>query len=162
GNWTLTISDLASNDGGQLKNWGLEIHTECLPPCQNNLLSNPGFESNTTNWTVSNGSYNTPSSYVVEGSKIVWIYPNSSGSTVSIQQVVTGITPGQVYHLSFFGGTHNPSYQHRVFMEFLNNSNSVLSSAYVEVDRDVDILSLLQLYSLEAAAPSGATKLRIK
>src|SRR5690606_15124084 len=75
GNWTLTISDLASNDGGQLKNWGLEIHTECLPPCQNNLLSNPGFESNTTNWTVSNGSYNTPSSYVVEGSKIVWIYP---------------------------------------------------------------------------------------
>ena len=162
GNWTLTISDLASNDGGQLKNWGLEIHTECLPPCQNNLLSNPGFESNTSNWTVSNGSYNTPSSYVVEGSKIVWIYPNSSGSTVSIQQVVTGITPGQVYHLSFFGGTHNPSYQHRVFMEFLNNSNSVLSSAYVEVDRDVDILSLLQLYSLEAAAPSGATKLRIK
>lgn len=161
GNWTLIVSDNGDGDGGSLNGWELEIQEYCIPECLGNILENPSFEDGITGWSIYNGSYNTVSQYVVEGDRIVWVYPNNTGSEAYIYQDVTGIVPGESYFMNFYAGTHNASYNHEVRFEFYDDSNNLLSTATQEVNHDVDDDNILLYYEIEGVAPATATKLRV-
>jgi choice-of-anchor A domain-containing protein len=161
GNWTLIVTDNGDGDGGSLNGWELEIQEYCIPECVDNLLENPSFENGITGWSIYNGSYNTVSQYVVEGDKIVWVYPNSTGNLAYIYQDIEGIVPFENYFMNFYAGTHNTSYNHFVKFEFYDASNNLVGSETVDVNHDVDNDNILQYYEIEAQAPATATKLRV-
>ncbi|MCB0662139.1 MAG: proprotein convertase P-domain-containing protein, partial [Saprospiraceae bacterium] len=161
GNWTLIISDNGDGDGGSLNGWELEIQEYCIPECTDNILENASFEDGITGWSIYNGSYNTVSQYVVEGNKIVWVYPSSTGSEAYIYQDVEGIVPGELYFMNFYAGTHNTSYNHEVRFEFYDASNNLVGTVTEPVNHDVDDDNILLYYEIEGIAPATATRLRV-
>ena len=126
-------------------------------PCSpGNLLTNGGFESGFVGWSGTN-SPAVGSAYAREGSKVAWVH-----SVGSIFQTVAA-TPGQQYETTFFGGTHDPTNNASVAMEFLNSSGSVLSSSFLPMDTDVDIAPGLVggPYRWKLTAPVGTVNVRV-
>lgn len=70
---------------------------------------------------------------------------------------------GKQYETTFYGGTHDPANDAKISMQFLNSSLTVLSSASINMDVDVDI-SPFQVggpFRFKLTAPAGTTKVRV-
>ncbi|MFN8487769.1 MAG: SdrD B-like domain-containing protein [Caldilineaceae bacterium] len=136
--------------------------------CVGGLLKNYSFEQGGSNvqppyWSVSNGQAYQGSGYAVDGVQNAYLQVNVTGSTALFYQDVTGVTPGTQLTLNFYGGTHKPSYNHTVTIEFYNATNTKLgASTAIQVDRDVDLYPYtLQAYSVQATVPTGTTYVRV-
>lgn len=125
-------------------------------------LSNGSFESGSTDWTIGSGtSYGSSTSYVMDGSKSIWIYKGRFATIASIYQDASA-NPNYVYELEFYSGTHKPNYSHQVSLEFYDKNDQLLSATPQEVDHNVSPSNLLQRYSLSATAPANTDYLRVK
>jgi len=125
------------------------------------LLKNPSFEDNLSPWMFnSNTKYNRSTRYRADGNYMVWIYKRYSyQKDAAIYQDAVAI-PGAIYSFSFYAGTHRPSYNHEVAIEFYNQYGAKLKRKAVQVDFDVDNDNVLKEYQLTETAPSGTTKIR--
>jgi hypothetical protein len=134
------------------------VPVSTVGPCSpGNLLTNGGFESGFTGWSGTN-SPAVGSSYAREGTRVAWVH-----SVGSIFQTVSAV-PGQEYETTFFGGTHDPTNNAQVAMEFLNSSGAVLSSSALPMDTDVDIAPGLVggPFRWRLTAPAGTVNVRVK
>jgi hypothetical protein len=121
-------------------------------------LTNGGFESG---WTSAWAGTNRPavgSGWAREGTKLAWVPANGS-----IYQTVPA-TPGQQYETTFYGGTHDPTNNAQVAMEFLNSSGAVLSFSALPMDTDVDVAPGLVggPFRWKLTAPVGTVNVRVK
>ena len=125
------------------------------------LLSNPSFENGLTPWQFnSNTRYNRSTKYRADGDYMVWIYKRYSyKDDATIYQDAVAL-PGAIYSFSFYAGTHRPSYNHEVAIEFYNQYGAKLKRKAVQIDFDVDNGTILKEYYLSETAPSGTTKIR--
>lgn len=124
-------------------------------------LSNASFESGYTDWTMGSGtSYGSSTSYVMDGSKSIWIYKGRFAAIASIHQDVPA-NPNYAYELDFYSGTHRTDYSHQVSLEFYDKNDQLLSATSQEVDHNVSPSNQLHLYSLSATAPVNTDYVRI-
>ena len=161
------------HDGDQNKTGG-DCGTMCtttmiaMPPdcscvnAANNLLVNPSFENGTTGWSWSNGTLTTGTGYIACGSANG--FNNWSTGTAKVWQDVA-VVAGSSVSFKGYAGTHTAgiSCSPTLSLIFLNAANTVLGQSNVTVTRDVDInFSQLELYTINAIAPSGTTKVRVQ
>ena len=138
--------------------------------CLGNLIGNRGcdelfinssFEDGLSPWRFnSNTQYNQSTRYVADGNFIVWIYKRYSYKDDAVIYQDAPALPGAVYSFSFHAGTHEPSHNHEVAIEFYNTFGAKLARKAIQIDYDVDNGNALQEYQLEETAPSGTTKIR--
>ncbi|MBK8701086.1 MAG: hypothetical protein IPN29_16720 [Saprospiraceae bacterium] len=130
--------------------------------CNGNLVLNPSFEGSVTNWSSSPaGSFTSGTGFQQCGNNNAFL--NATASTSTFWQQVNSISAGSTYDLSFYAGTHLPSYDHQVRIRFYNSSNAVLQTNTKQIDFDVDgQLGNLQYYTITATAPAGTTYLRVE
>jgi hypothetical protein len=131
------------------------------------MLQNWSFEfplvpgQNIPNWTElpSEGSVTLiGKNYQAEGNNAALIGPNRQ-----LYQVVSAVA-GNTYTLTFWAGTHDPSQNETVSLEFLNGSGSVIGSQTANIDYDVDLDSTpprIAQYTLQLQAPAGAVQVRV-
>lgn len=128
-----------------------------------NLLTNGSFESGTTGWSSSGGSFTTGTGYVVCGSYNG--FNNANANVFSrVYQDVT-IPAGAAVTFSAYAGTHTAgqSCSPKLSLIFLNASNGVISQTDVAVTRDVDVNGgLIEKYTINAVAPAGTVKARVQ
>ena len=127
--------------------------------CPESLVVNPSFENTIQGWTVV-GDYNFTTHYAVNGNYVVFIKPSTQGQTATISQNVN-VTTGTVYSLDFFAGTHEPSFNHTLSIEFYTQAGTLLGSQSVQVDHDVDPNQDLKAYNLTMTAPQGSRYVKI-
>jgi choice-of-anchor A domain-containing protein len=137
-----------------------------MAACPGNLLLNPSFEEGGSgvrppHWNVTNGSAYQGSGYQVDGKLNGYLHAKNGAA--SIHQDVRSVTPGAQYNLTFYAGTHQPSFDHNVRIEFYDSDNKLINSSNsVQVDHDVDVGSKsLKQYSIQATAPVNAAYLRV-
>ena len=133
-----------------------------FPPnafCENNLLTNGGFENGLTGWTTNSGSSGTGTTYTMEGSNYGFI----SGGTGSLSQTVTGISANKNYQLRFYGGSHDPaSYNHDVNVKFYNGNTLLAGTQTVDIEYDVDIYSDSWFYVIAFITPPNTNKIIVE
>ncbi len=122
------------------------------PDCPSSciLLTNTDLNTNLTGWATSGTVALTTDAY--NGAKAVEL--TSSWATMS--QTNSGITAGKVYTLSFNGKQEGSPSWIPVYLEFLNASNTVLSSIYLQ-----PYSTCYNLYRQSSTAPPGATQVRV-
>ena len=99
----------------------------------NNLLLNPGFEDGMDDWNVSGYAAVTDNRYVQEGNYYGYLWYD--GGSTTIYQEIDNIIPGETYDLTWYGGTHDDFYNHRVGMSFYDSGGSQIgSTTWVQVD----------------------------
>ena len=128
----------------------------------NNLLVNPSFENGTTGWSWSNGTLTTGTGYIACGSANG--FNNWSTGTAKVWQDVA-IVAGSNVTFKGYAGTHTPGItcSPTLSLIFMNAANTVLGQSNVTVTRDVDVnFSQLELYTINATAPAGTTKVRVQ
>lgn len=133
--------------------------------CPNNLLSNGNFEgSSTADWNLA-GVVDTDYDAGYDGCGSVTLRINrGSGSGLvdpAMWQQENGIVGGKIYTLSFDAATDDPEGLHQMFLRFYNNSGTLLSQDYLEINHDIDSDDALKSYQFSLTAPSGAAYARI-
>ena len=134
--------------------------------CVNNLLLNPGFElplvsgQNIQYWTElpSEGSVKQGTGYQADGVNGAFIGPGEK-----LYQDVTA-TAGRVYTYTFWAGTHDPTQNEVMALQFLNASGVAIAQQVAAIDYDVDddhTPPRVTLYSLQMIAPAGSAKVRV-
>jgi len=112
---------------------------------QTNLVSNPGFESGTTNWTIGGGGIRgittTGSAYgATPYSGVGFAYMGSSGTIGTISQTVS-VVSGSTYTVSFyltnFGGTPNSFVANFSGINVLSLLNQSAASPYARYSGNV-------------------------
>jgi len=133
-------------------------HSFLLGQCENNLLTNGGFENgNTSSWTDTGSPnvYNT--CYNVEGDYYLWF----TGAGGLLWQDVTAI-PGQIYDLDYWDGAHTINGQ-SVNLVFLDADLNEISNTDNPTTFDVDGSNcLLEANSISATAPATAAFVRVE
>lgn len=128
--------------------------------CENNKLSNGGFESGTNGWTTVFGSFGTNDYYKMCGSKGGVIGDNKDKPAKIYQDV--NITGGSEVTLTVYGGTHNKWYDHTFSLIFLDSNGNPVGDAVVKQVDYVVNSSKLEKYTLVGTAPSNAVKVRFQ
>lgn len=113
------------------------------PSCS--FLSNPDFESGLSSWITGSSVSTTSDSH--SGT----YGANLTGSNSYVYQSKTGITPGRVYDLSFWGKIENGPSSAVVVIRFKNSSNNVLNVTTIDVTS-----TYYAAYYASATAPTGA------
>ena len=125
------------------------------------LLANPSFENGLSPWKFnSNTRYNRNTKYRADGNYMIWIYKRYSYKKDAVIYQDAVALPGAKYAFSFYAGTHRPSYNHEVAIEFYNKYGAKLKRKAVQIDFDVDYGTVLKQYQLTETAPAGTTKIR--
>ena len=135
--------------------------------CVGNLIQNWSFElplisgQNIQYWTEkpSEGSVAQGSGYQAEGKNTAFIGPSES-----LYQDVN-VSAGRTYSQTFWAGTHDPTQNETVQLQFLNAAGTVIASQTVNIDYDVDLhpnFPRLTQYNMPLTASSGATKVRVR
>lgn len=99
------------------------------------------------------------SGYQAEGVNGAFIGPNES-----LYQDANA-SAGRTYSLTFWAGTHDPSQNETVRLQFLNAAGQVIASQMVNIDYDVDLhpaYPRVTQYSAQLTVPGGATKVRVR
>ena len=133
--------------------------TPTLMACESNLLQNGSFElplvfgQNIQYWTEKpfEGSISQGGGYQADGSNGAFIGPSER-----LYQDAS-VTAGNIYTITFWAGTHDPSQDETVSLEFLNASNNVIGSQSVNINYDVDndnTAPRVTQYTLQGTAPS--------
>ncbi|MBK6478056.1 MAG: carboxypeptidase regulatory-like domain-containing protein [Saprospiraceae bacterium] len=145
--------------------------TDLACSCPGNILSNPSFENNggsTTGWSSSTPGY-SGKFYAGDGFNVCGSYNAfldarnaTNNNPFWFYQQVNSVTPGNMYTLSIYGGTHEPSGNHAFLLSFYNSSGVRLSRDSVQIDYDVDVNPGLQQYTLAGTAPTGTSYLRVE
>lgn len=124
--------------------------------CDNNVLTNAGFENGFNGWTKS-GSWTQNTSYEVCGTYAGVL----EGAGYIYQQ--SSVAPGATVTLSAYGGYHKKKGQ-TFKMSFYTSDNVFISEKTVAVDWDVDVAPsngpILKQYTLTGTAPSNAAFVR--
>ncbi|MER0441622.1 collagen-binding domain-containing protein, partial [Emticicia sp. W12TSBA100-4] len=155
--------------------------------CAGNLLLNGGFEvketrtitedghgynlsQNTNSWRWSNGNLTTGSGFEVCDANNA--YFQAYNSSAYMYQQVNNVVVGSLYSLGAYGGTHDPSGNHRYRLAFYKSDGTLVSTVAgvgfveVQVDWDVDNVPVgqtkLKEYDLSLVAPAGASYLRVE
>ncbi len=156
---TLTLKFVSDTD---VNSSGWDATISCVSPpcsCTGNLLTNNSFENGITGWSSSGGSAYNGTGYEVCGSYNGYLQATTSNAWLW-QQV--SATAGTTYNMSFWGGTHDPSFTHYVRLGFYNSSNTLIGSNQVNVDYDVDPNNDIAYYSFVATAPTGTSYMRVE
>jgi len=147
--------------------------TPTTPPagfCPAGLLANPSFETVDGNgfpigWTLESGSASTTTYLPNEpdGLRIGWTR-YSGGNGVLSQSA--NVTAGALYTMTFYAGSHEPSSKTTIALRFYNASGTEVGTPAIHtVTYDMESSgpnpSLGGPYTLAAAAPSGATNLKV-
>ncbi len=128
----------------------LEDFVAMMPPPTCSFLTNTGFETGFTGWTVSGTVNQTSDSY--SGNYAASL----SGSTCWILESASGITAGRIYDLSFYGKIENGPSSAYVTMRFKNSSNAVLNTTTINVTAPT-----YALHNISATAPTGAVTVEV-
>ncbi|MBK9687026.1 MAG: hypothetical protein IPO65_04450 [Saprospiraceae bacterium] len=130
--------------------------------CPSNLVLNPSFEGNVNNWSSSPaGTFTHGSGFEQCGYYNAFL--NATNATANFWQQVNGITAGQSLTLTFYAGTHVPTYDHQVRLRFYNSANAVLQTNSKQIDFDVDGQGgALEFYTITASAPTGTSYIRVE
>ncbi|GGD70851.1 hypothetical protein GCM10011514_38700 [Emticicia aquatilis] len=156
---TLTLR-FVSDAGVTSSGWDATI--SCVAPpcsCTGNLLTNNSFENGITGWSSSGGSAYNGTGYEVCGTYNGYLQATTTNAWLW-QQV--SATVGTTYYMSFWGGTHDPTFNHFVRLGFYNSSNTLIGSNQVSVDYDVDPNNDIAFYSFSATAPAGTSYMRVE
>jgi hypothetical protein len=124
--------------------------------CSGNLLSGSSFESSTdlSFWTVSTNEpggsfFSVDVPYAVCGSQYGYIRAaDNSHNPAYLVQIYQNVsaTAGMLYTLNAYAGSHDPSQDMQVKLEFYNASNVLLSGGQtVQVDANVDVAAHTEL-----------------
>ncbi|MFY7910087.1 MAG: collagen-binding domain-containing protein, partial [Emticicia sp.] len=136
-----------------------DLNTFDACSCTGNLLTNNSFENGVTGWSSSGGTAYNGTGYQVCGSNIGYLQATTANAWLWQQ---LSATSGTTYNLSFWAGTHEPSFTHYVRLGFYNSSNALIGSNQVNIDHDVDISNNLSFYSLAATAPANTSYMRVE
>ncbi len=125
--------------------------------CNNNTLSNPGFESGTSSWTTSGGGFvvsvaTAGNSNIYQGDKSFRMNDAGSyvGQVVVIQAGQTYCVSAQVKNLGGAGSTY-------VGVKFYNNAGSVVGESSQIVSGNSDWSN----YQMSGTTPGGTTSAEI-
>ncbi|MBC7876562.1 MAG: hypothetical protein H7Y59_05265 [Anaerolineales bacterium] len=140
--------------------------TPTVLACTGNLLQNPSFElpvlpgQNIQYWVEkpSEGSIAQGGGYQADGSNNAFIGPSEK-----LYQDASAAA-GNTYTVTFWAGTHDPSQNETVMLEFLNSSNTVIGSQSASINYDVDTdysAPRVTQYTLQGTAPAGTVKVRL-
>ncbi len=150
------VSDVGLTSSG----WDATI--SCVPPpcvCTGNLLTNNSFEDGITGWSSSGGSAYNATGYEVCGTYNGYLQATTTNAWLWQQ---LSATAGTTYYMSFWGGTHDPTFNHFVRLGFYNSSYTLIGSNQVSVDYDVDPNNDIAFYSFSAIAPAGTSYMRVE
>jgi hypothetical protein len=137
-----------------------------LMACTGNLLQNGSFElplvpgQNIQYWIEKpyEGSISQGSGYQADGSNGAFI-----GRDERLYQAVSA-SAGNTYTVTFWAGTHDPSQDETVKLQFLDASNNVIGSQSVNINYDVDndnTAPRVTQYTLQGTAPNGTVSVRV-
>jgi hypothetical protein len=129
------------------------------PVCVGNLVTNGGFNSNTSGWTSINGNFSIDNPYPQCGTPQHAMIFRTSG-TASFYQNVTSIAGGSNIKLTFWAGVHNSSYDAKFGLEFYNGA-TFLSESKLQIDKILTGSPDMQYYTINATVPSNATIVRV-
>jgi len=135
------------------------------PVCAGNLVTNPSFENGTAGWSSTAGDiFATHKDYAVNGIYNAYLNQVVGGPAWAWQDVSLGSNVGgKAINLSFYGGTHNPSYIHFARLSYFNGGSFVGSSPQIEVDTNLGQSPYkLQPYQFSQIAPANTTSVRIE
>lgn len=127
------------------------------------ITENGSFESGQSPWVVTLGAGSVGTGFAVDGAYNFFLQ-YTGGTYAEVEQQVDYIVPGASYTLSFAAGTHQPSFNHYMRIEFYNSSGTYIPNSGVnsaDVNFDVDNAPGLQGYSFTATAPAGASFLKV-
>ncbi|MFZ1705526.1 MAG: SdrD B-like domain-containing protein [Saprospiraceae bacterium] len=103
-----------------------------------NLVQNHSFESGTNNWNWSGGTLSAGSYAAQCGSNAGHFQISNTSNNWVSQQIGTvgsnGISVGSIITVKVYGGTHNPSYYHRVGISYFTSNWTYISGDYTEVN----------------------------
>jgi len=118
-----------------------------------NVVTNPSYESGLTGWSNTGTAYTLDTNWKkfgTQSAKLVYV-----GVASSLSQIIAGAAPGDVWTLSCF--VNLVSGRNKIFLQFLDASNNVLSSTSVVNST----LGESRQRFTSAAAPASTAKIRI-
>ncbi|RXK62480.1 hypothetical protein ESA94_05620 [Lacibacter luteus] len=124
--------------------------------CTGNIVVNPSFESGTTGWSWSGGSFNAGTGAIACGSKSGDFQISNTSSNWVSQTIGTDLAPGTKINASVYAGTHNNSYYHQVAIDFFDANWNWISNSKVEVNKVLSTSPVgPQLYTWSGTVPVG-------
>ena len=140
--------------------------------CPGDLVLNASFENLSgtnsigdpvpTNWVVEAGESGATTAFnPPNGVRVGYVW-GLNGSTGRMSQQVSAIA-GNIYTMTFYSGTHNPSVHPTIEIRFYNSSNVEIGTAAIHtITTDIDVTgSLGGPYTLTATAPAGVSYLKV-
>ncbi|RFS13358.1 collagen-binding domain-containing protein, partial [Emticicia sp. C21] len=163
GTYTIYIRD-ANTSGASCKK-SLPTTLTCIPcVCESdNLVRNSGFDSNLTEWTPTNGSFDR-STNGTNGGFAILNNADNSGEYKAYQDITNGVIAGKTYILNALAATHSKSAPAiaQIYFEFLNSSNVVIgTSPKATITNAYNGTSLVAIAPISMVAPNGTTKIRV-
>ena len=128
--------------------------------CPDNLLDNHSFENGTADWG-SSGNFFTGNYYVVCGSKSGLLKVENGVDVHIWQEVDANFAAGDEIDLTFWGGVHNPSYDHWVRLAYYNANWGLISDVKKQINQDLDNGGMAQ-YTINSTVPSGTAHVRVE
>ncbi|HAQ38235.1 MAG TPA: hypothetical protein DCQ58_06965, partial [Saprospirales bacterium] len=134
------------------------LYSQCS--CDNNLVTNGGFNTNVNNWSSYNGDFIKNNAYPQCGTTGHAQLYKTSGTWAGFYQDLSTIPSGTSLSLKFWAGVHDSDYDARFGFEFYYNS-TLLSEATLQIDKELGGNPSMQFYVLDAVVPPTANKVRI-
>jgi cysteine-rich repeat protein len=142
--------------------------------CPGNLLSNPSFELHTgatnsigdpipTVWLLESGEDgSTTGFHPPDGSWVGYVWGIAANNTGRMTQQVSAVA-GNIFTMTFYSGTHDPTVQPTIEIRFYNASNTEIGTPAIHtITTDIDVTgSLGGPYTLSATAPAGVSYLKV-
>jgi protocatechuate 3,4-dioxygenase beta subunit len=140
-----------------------ESYATCTT-CNNNLVVNPGFDSNVNSWSQFNGNFYRSTSFPQCGTSGHAEYQNTSSSWGGFFQDINlgtgGLTNGSLVQLTFWAGVHDANANSLFGIEYFNGT-TYHSETTIQIDKILGGSPSMQYYSINSVVPAGVNKLRI-
>ncbi|HUL99554.1 MAG TPA: hypothetical protein VLU24_09120, partial [Mycobacterium sp.] len=156
-----------------LSNTPTATATNTPSSCPGNLVQNGSFEITSgtnsigdpipTIWVVESGEAGATTAFQPpDGVRVGYIWGTGVGNTGLWTQQVSAVA-GNVYAMTFYSGTHDPSVHPTIEIRFYNSSNVEIGTPAIHtITTDIDITGAVGgPYTLSATAPTGVSYLKV-
>jgi protocatechuate 3,4-dioxygenase beta subunit len=132
--------------------------------CTNNLVTNPGFESDVNNWNHFNGNFYRNTSFSQCSTTGHAEFERTSGSWGGFYQDINvgtgGMTNGSTIQLTFWAGVHDANANTLFGIEYFNGTTYV-SETTVQIDKILGGSPSMQFYTVNSVVPAGVNRVRV-
>ncbi|MBK9735311.1 MAG: hypothetical protein IPO92_10225 [Saprospiraceae bacterium] len=149
GGWYSKTTEFSMTSGTS----GVYVGPEANCTCPNNLVQNPSFENGGTNWSSSGGNFTQATYAAVCGTYAGHFQITNTSNNRVTQTIASGtISSGTSLLLKVYAGTHNPSFNHYVAIQYFKSDWTYISENAVAVN---SMLPTMTEYTINGTVPAN-------